>query len=111
MLAADEEDVEDGVTWAWEPDAAAVDPEDGAAWDAEDAEEEFCVVPLPAPLPPGTPGDWTRLLSCCPAGTGPEVWAGQLPAGFTGAFWPSGIVPGWPAVLPSANLLGFTPWN
>jgi len=73
VLAADEEDVEDGVTWAWEPDAAAVDPEDGAAWDAEDAEEEFCVVPLPAPLPPGTPGDWTRLLSCCPAGTGPEV--------------------------------------
>ncbi len=88
-----------GVAWAGEPDA-----EEGAGG-------EFCAAPLPAPLPPGTPGDWTRASSCCPSGIGPEVCAGQLPGGFRLAFWPKGIVPGWPAWLPSANLLGFTPWN
>jgi hypothetical protein len=114
--------------WALKPDAAAAalgvgedvlaaDAAEGAvAWVAEpDAEEEaeevLCVVPFPAPLPPGTPGDWTIASSCCPAGTGPEVRAGQLPAGFRGAVWPNGIVPAPPTALPFANLLGFTPWN
>jgi len=99
---------------AFVPDAA----EDELAWVAEPdveegAEEVFCVaiVPFPAPLPPGTPGDWTRSESCCPSGTGPDGFAGQLPGGFKGAFWPNGIVPGAPSVLPSVNLLGSTPWN
>jgi len=101
---------EDGVTWAAET-VAETDAEDEVAWvpapDAEErAEEEFCVVLFPAPLPPGT-----RSTSCCPAGTGPDGFAGQLPGGFTAAFWPNGIVPGAPTVLPSANFLGSTPWN
>ena len=89
----------DEVTWAAEPDE-----EEGAA-------EEFCDVPFPAPLPPGTPGDWTRLSSCAPAVIGPDGFAGQLPGGFKGPFWPNGIVPGAPTELPSANFVGFTPWN
>jgi len=100
-----------------EGDVLAADvAEDGVAWVAgPDAEEgtrgDFCVVPFPAPLPPGTPGDWTRSVSCCPSGIGPEGFAGQLPGGFKGPFWPNGIVPGAPTVLPSANFLGSTPWN
>ena len=90
---------EDGVAGVAEPDAD------------EEAGEGFGVVPFPAPLPPGTPGDWTLSVSCVPSGIGPEGFAGQLPAGFRGAFRPSGIVPGAPTVLPSANFLGSEPWN
>jgi hypothetical protein len=94
---------------------AADAAEDGAAWVAEtdaeeEAEEEFCVVPFPA-LPPGTPGDWTRSVSCCPAGIGPAGFAGQLPGGLRGPLWPNGVVPAPPTVLPFANFVGFTPWN
>jgi hypothetical protein len=96
---AAESDAADEVTWAPESDE-----EEGAA-------EEFCDVPFPAPLPPGTPGDWTRSSSCAPAVIGPDGFAGQLPGGFRGPFWPNGIVPGAPAELPSANFVGFTPWN
>ncbi len=60
---------------------------------------------------PATPGDWTISVSCCPSGIGPEGFAGQLPGGFRGAFWPNGIVPLAPTALPSANFLGSTPWN
>jgi hypothetical protein len=88
-------------------DALAADAAEGeVAWVAEAAAPEAA-----APLPPGTPGDWTRSASCCPSAIGPEGFAGQLPGGFRGALRPNGIVPEAPSVLPSANLLGFTPWN
>jgi hypothetical protein len=107
---------EDGVAWVavGVGDVLLADAaEDGVTWAAEsDAEEGgFCVVPFAAPLPPGAPGELTISVSCCPAGTGPEGFAGQLPGGFRGPFWPNGIVPGAPSALPSANFLGSTPSN
>ncbi len=118
-------DPEDGMVGVGEPDAgggvwAAESDAGGGVWaaepDAEGGVEGFCavplpVLPLPVPVPPGTPGDWTRSVSCSPAGTGPEVCAGQLPGGFTGVVWPNGIVPGAPTWLPPTNLLRSTPWN
>jgi hypothetical protein len=88
---------EDELNWVAEPDV-----EDGA--EEEFKLQGFCATaaPFPARLHPGTPGDWMRSESCCPSGTGPDGFAGQLPGGFRGAFWPNG---------PSANLLGSTPWN
>ena len=67
---------------------AADATEDGVDWVAEADTEggEFGVVPFPALFPAATPGDWTRLTSCCPAVIGPEGFAGQLPGGFRGAF-------------------------
>ena len=89
---------------------AADAAEDEVAWVEEfDTEEE--AVLFPALLPPMTPGDWTRSSSCCPAGTGPEGFAGQLPGGFTAAFWPNGIVPAAPGLRLPTNKLGFVPWN
>ena len=99
-LAAEEEP-------AAEEETAA--EEELAADAAEEAEEE--AEPFPAPLPPGTPGDWTIASSCCPAGTVPPGFAGQLPGGFTGAVRPKGMVPAWPTALPFANFVGSTPWN
>ena len=47
------------------------------------------------PLPPsGVPGLDTRVFSCTPSGTGPSVFAGQEPGGFT-AVRPSGRLPVW----------------
>lgn len=92
-------------------DAAGVMVADGA----EEAEAEEGALdeslPLPAPLPEGTPGDETILSSCDPAVIGPEVCAGQPPGGFTGPLCPSGIVPGWPTAKPPTNWVKLAPWN
>jgi hypothetical protein len=94
--------------------AADVLSEDMAAGDAGEGAGEgsgFLPLPLPAPLPEGTPGDETKSTSCDPSAIGPEVCAGQLPAGFRTAFWPNGIVPGAPALRLPVNWVGSAPWN
>ena len=72
---------------------------------------EFWELPLAAPVPEGRPEDETMSESCSPLGTGADGLAGQLPGGFRTCDWPKGIVPGWPALRPPVNCVGFTPWN
>jgi hypothetical protein len=66
---------------------------------------------LPDPEPEGAPDDDTRSSSCVPSAIGPDVCAGQLPAGFKMAVCPNGIVPGAPALRPPVKLIGSAPWN
>ena len=74
-----ETDAEDEVAWVAETDAGdevawvpETDTEDEVAWipetDAEEAAEHFCVVPFPAPLPPGTPGRIDDIVKLPPGG-------------------------------------------
>ena len=46
------------------------------------------------------PGSCVMLTSCCPSGTGPLGFAGQLPGGLRGLLWPKGMVPAWPTAMP-----------
>jgi len=56
-------------------------------------EEPGLVDPFAALLLPPTPGFCVMLTSWLPSGMGPDGFAGQEPAGETGAFIPNGIVP------------------
>lgn len=68
------------------------------------------VVSTEAVVPP-TPGFWVRSTSCEPSAMGPEGFAGQEPAGFTGALIPKGIVPLPPTVTLPTKVVGLSPWN
>lgn len=56
-------------------------------------EEPVLADPFAAALLPPTPGFCVILTSWLPSGMGPDGFAGQEPAGETGAFIPNGIVP------------------
>lgn len=68
------------------------------------------VVSLDAVVPP-TPGFWVRSTSCEPSAMGPEGFAGQEPAGLTGALIPKGMVPLPPTVMLPTKVVGLSPWN
>ena len=62
-----------------------------------ETEDEVVGEESPEGFPMAMP-DLISTLSCSPSGIGPEGFAGQLPAGLSGAFRPNGIVPVSPSL-------------